>query len=154
MGVLSLQGANPARESRERGRAHALSPIFFRKRRSVAGPINSRLVRWMAEAKSEPCNRRRRRGHFVAGLLSLRAERDMSRHGCPMEAETLAGFEPVLRTQARRLIGPRLRKVLASSDLLQETLLIAVQRFATISGRPSPQVLAWLLRSMRFRLMR
>jgi RNA polymerase sigma factor (sigma-70 family) len=44
--------------------------------------------------------------------------------------------------------------VLASSDLLQETLSIAVGRFAELSGRPARQVLAWLLRSMQFRLMR
>jgi RNA polymerase sigma-70 factor (ECF subfamily) len=44
--------------------------------------------------------------------------------------------------------------VLASSDLLQETLAIAVRRFAELSGRPARQVLAWLLRSMQFRLMR
>jgi RNA polymerase sigma-70 factor (ECF subfamily) len=44
--------------------------------------------------------------------------------------------------------------VLASSDLLQETFSIAVRRFAELSGRPARQVLAWLLRSMQFRLMR
>jgi RNA polymerase sigma-70 factor (ECF subfamily) len=44
--------------------------------------------------------------------------------------------------------------MLASSDLLQETLSIAVRRFAELSGRPARQVLAWLLRSMQFRLMR
>jgi RNA polymerase sigma-70 factor, ECF subfamily len=66
----------------------------------------------------------------------------------------LAGFEPILRTRARRLIGARLRQVVGSSDLLQETLLIAVRRFAEISGRPPRQVLAWLLQTMRFRLMR
>ena len=66
----------------------------------------------------------------------------------------LAGYEPVLRDRARRLIGPRLRPILAPSDLMQETLLIAVRRLAEVSGRPSRQVLAWLLRTMRFRLMR
>src|SRR5437763_923122 len=106
------------------------------------------------EAGSDPCNRRRRRGHFLAGILPPPPERDMSRHRGPIEAETLAVFEPVLRTQARRLIGPRLRPLLASSDLLQETLSIAVRRFAELSGRPARQVLAWLLRSMQFRLMR
>ncbi len=66
----------------------------------------------------------------------------------------LAGYEPVLRDHARKLIGPRLRPILAPSDLMQETLLIAVRRLAEVSGRPSRQVLAWLLRTMRFRLMR
>jgi RNA polymerase sigma factor (sigma-70 family) len=66
----------------------------------------------------------------------------------------LTGFEPVLRDRARRLIGPRLRPILAPSDLMQETLLIAVRRLSEVTGRPSRQVLAWLLRTMRFRLMR
>ena len=66
----------------------------------------------------------------------------------------LAGYEPALRDHARRLIGPRLRPILAPSDLMQETLLIAVRRLAEVSGRPSRLVLAWLLRTMRFRLMR
>lgn len=69
-------------------------------------------------------------------------------------APDLAGYEPVLRDHARRMIGPRLRAILAPSDLMQETLLIAVRRLAEVSGRPSRQVLAWLLRTMRFRLMR
>jgi RNA polymerase sigma-70 factor (ECF subfamily) len=68
--------------------------------------------------------------------------------------DELARFEPVLRARARRLIGARLRPLLASSDLLQETLSIGVRRFAELSGRPARQVLAWLLRSMEFRLMR
>jgi RNA polymerase sigma-70 factor, ECF subfamily len=66
----------------------------------------------------------------------------------------LSRFEPILRARAHRLIGARLRHVLGPSDLLQETLMIAVRRFAEISGRPPRQVLAWLLRSMQFRLMR
>jgi RNA polymerase sigma-70 factor, ECF subfamily len=77
----------------------------------------------------------------------------MSQPG-PSGADELARFEPLLRARARRLIGPRLRPVLASSDLLQETLSIAVRRFAELSGRPARQVLAWLLRSMQLRLMR
>ena len=44
--------------------------------------------------------------------------------------------------------------MLGSSDLLQETLLIAVRRFAQLSGRPPRLVLAWLQRSMQYRLMR
>jgi len=60
----------------------------------------------------------------------------------------------VLRDHARRLIGPRLRPILAPSDLMQETMLIAVRRVAEVTGRPSRQVLAWLLQTMRFRLMR
>ena len=56
--------------------------------------------------------------------------------------------------RARRLIGARLRHVLGSSDLLQETLLIAVRRFEELWGGHARQVLAWLLKSMQFRLMR
>jgi RNA polymerase sigma-70 factor (ECF subfamily) len=75
-------------------------------------------------------------------------------HLGPSQANELARFEPVLRARARRLIGARLRHLLGSSDLLQDTLLIAVRRFEELSGRPPRQVLAWLLRSMQFRLMR
>src|SRR4051812_44136599 len=70
------------------------------------------------------------------------------------QAGEFAQFEPALRARARQLIGARLGRVLGPSDLIQETLLIAVRRFAALSGRPARQVLAWLLRSMRFRLMR
>jgi RNA polymerase sigma-70 factor (ECF subfamily) len=56
--------------------------------------------------------------------------------------------------RARLLIGERLRHLVGPSDLLQETLLVAVRRFADVSGRPPRQMLAWLLRSMQFRLMR
>lgn len=69
------------------------------------------------------------------------------------EADDLARFESVLRDRAHRLIGPGLRPVLDTSDLLQETLLIAVRRFAELSGRPARQVLAWLLKAMQLRLM-
>ena len=81
-------------------------------------------------------------------------ERVVIHHPGPSRADELARFEPVLRARARRLIGTRLRPVLASSDLLQETFSIAVRRFAELSDRPARQVLAWLLRSMQFRLMR
>lgn len=69
-------------------------------------------------------------------------------------ADELARFEPVLRDRAHRLIGPRLRPMVAPSDLIQEISLIAVRRFAEIAGRPPRMVLAWLLRSMQYRLMR
>lgn len=75
-------------------------------------------------------------------------------HPEPSQAAELARFEPVLRAQACRLIGPRLRALVGPSDLLQETLLIAVRRYAELSGRPPRLVLAWLLKSMQFRLMR
>jgi RNA polymerase sigma-70 factor (ECF subfamily) len=72
----------------------------------------------------------------------------------PRDADQLAHFEPVLRARACRLIGPKLRPMVGPSDLLQETLLSAVRRFEELSGRPPRLVLAWLLRSMQFRLMR
>ena len=79
---------------------------------------------------------------------------DVDEIGARGPVPDLAGYEPLLRDRARRLIGPRLRPILAPSDLMQETLLIAVRRLAEVSGRPSRQVLAWLMRTMRFRLMR
>src|SRR5262249_47789026 len=81
-------------------------------------------------------------------------ERVVIHHPEPSRVDELARFEPVLRARARRLIGPSLRPVLASSDRLQETPAIAGRRFAELSGRPARLVLAWLLRSMQFRLMR
>lgn len=59
-----------------------------------------------------------------------------------------------MRDKAHGLIGPGLGRLVASSDLLQETLLIAVKKFAAISGRPRRQVLLWLNRIMRYRLLR
>jgi RNA polymerase sigma factor (sigma-70 family) len=63
-------------------------------------------------------------------------------------------YVPQLRARARGLIGPKLHRFVTSSDLLQETLLVAVKKFATISGRPPRQVLAWLHQIMQYRLLR
>src|SRR5262249_9491901 len=81
-------------------------------------------------------------------------ERLVIHHPGPSQAGELARFEPILRARARRLIGARLRPVLASSDLLQGTLAIAVRRFPRPSGRPGRQALARLLRAVQCRLMR
>lgn len=66
----------------------------------------------------------------------------------------LAACEDALRGRARRLVGPRLRRIVAPSDLLQDTMLIAVRRFAKISGMPRRQAMAWLATAMRHRLSR
>ena len=70
------------------------------------------------------------------------------------ETDRLAAFVPQLRARAHGLIGPKLNQFVAPSDLLQETLLIAVRNFAAVSGRPSRQVLAWLSQVMHYRLLR
>ncbi len=66
----------------------------------------------------------------------------------------LAACEDALREQARRLVGPRLRRLVAPSDLFQDTMVIAVRRFAEVSRMPPRRAMAWLTRAMRFRLMR
>lgn len=66
----------------------------------------------------------------------------------------LAACEDALRARARRLVGPRLRRLVAPSDLLQDTMLIAVRRYAEISRMPPRQAMAWLSQTMRFRLLR
>lgn len=75
---------------------------------------------------------------------------------CPRQGEPdgLAAYVPQLRARAHGLIGPKLNQFVAPSDLLQETLLIAVRNFSAVSGRPSRQVLAWLSQVMRHRLLR
>jgi RNA polymerase sigma factor (sigma-70 family) len=73
------------------------------------------------------------------------------RHG---ETAELAGFAPQLHVKAHRLIGPKLRAFVAPSDLLQETLLVAVKKLSVISGRPRRDMLAWLNRIMQYRLLR
>lgn len=81
--------------------------------------------------------------------IALEASRDRS------ETERgLAEFEPELHRRARRLIGPRLRLIVAPSDLVQETLLIGVRRLSAIAGRPRREILGWLSQTMRFRVMR
>jgi RNA polymerase sigma-70 factor (ECF subfamily) len=70
------------------------------------------------------------------------------------EPPELTDFAPELRARAHGLIGPKLRPLVASSDLLQETLLVAVKKFAAISGRSRREVLAWLNQIMRHRLLR
>ena len=72
----------------------------------------------------------------------------------PVEATELAELAPRLRRSAHRLIGPKLRAVVASSDLLQETLLVAVKKYSAVSGRPPRVMLAWLNRIMRFQLLK
>src|SRR3954471_13172782 len=68
------------------------------------------------------------------------------------DADELATFMPQLRAKARSLIGPRLRPLVGSSDLLQETLLAAARNLAALSGRPRREVLGWLNQVMLYRL--
>jgi RNA polymerase sigma-70 factor (ECF subfamily) len=70
------------------------------------------------------------------------------------DVDELATFMPQLRARARNLIGPKLRPLVGSSDLLQETLLAAVRDFAALSGRPGREILAWLNQAMMYRLLR
>jgi RNA polymerase sigma-70 factor (ECF subfamily) len=51
------------------------------------------------------------------------------------------------------MLGPKLRRVVESSDLIQDTLLIAIQRLSVLRGRPPAQVLSWLFQAMRFKLL-
>lgn len=69
------------------------------------------------------------------------------------EAPDLAHFAPRLHANARNLIGPKLRPYVAPSDLLQETLLVACEKLTAIAGRERGEVLAWLMRVMRYRLL-
>jgi len=66
----------------------------------------------------------------------------------------LGARERALLRQARRLIGPRLGRLVAPSDLFQDTMLIAVTQSAKISQMPPGRAMAWLKGTMRFRLMR
>lgn len=59
-----------------------------------------------------------------------------------------------LKLQARRWIGPKLRVHVASSDLIQETLAYTLERLSQLVGRPRHEVYRWMIRAMRYRLMR
>lgn len=83
-------------------------------------------------------------------------QRPLPRVPDPSESNSKAGFKqylPFLRHRARKMIGPKLRRVVGSSDLIQDTLLVAIQRLSVLRGRPPAQVLSWLFQAMRFKLL-
>ena len=51
------------------------------------------------------------------------------------------------------MLGPKLRRVVNSSDLIQDTLLVAIQRLSLLRGLPPAQVFTWLIQTMQFKLM-
>lgn len=59
-----------------------------------------------------------------------------------------------LKLQARRWIGPKLRGQVGSSDLIQETLAHTIERLSQLVGRPRHQVYRWMIRAMKYRLLR
>jgi RNA polymerase sigma-70 factor (ECF subfamily) len=83
----------------------------------------------------------------------LVTDTDMPLRSRRAESHELGTLVDTLKAKARRLIGPRLRVILGSSDLTQEALLVAVRKFAMISGRPRREVLGWLYGIMRMRIL-
>lgn len=59
------------------------------------------------------------------------------------------GFHiPWLRSRAHRFMGPALRRVTSTSELVQSTLVVAVKKFARIAECPEPVVRGWLATTM------
>jgi RNA polymerase sigma-70 factor (ECF subfamily) len=58
--------------------------------------------------------------------------------------EDLERYRVLLHLKARHQLDPRLQGKLDASDVVQETLLLAHQKFSQFRGRSEPQLVAWL----------
>lgn len=57
-----------------------------------------------------------------------------------------------LKASARRMIGSRMRERMDSSDLVQDTLLVTVSKFAEILEKPQSVIYYWMLGVMKHRV--
>lgn len=64
------------------------------------------------------------------------------------------GIRQRLKAQARRWMGRRVRGRLGSSDLIQETFAYSVGRLSEWLGKPKHEVYRWMIRVMKYRLLR
>lgn len=58
-----------------------------------------------------------------------------------------------LRLKASRLIGKKLRPGLVTSDLMQETLVVALKNVSDLLGKPKRHVYRWMIEVMRRRVL-
>ena len=65
---------------------------------------------------------------------------------------SIESYRDDLKSSARRMIGPRMRERLDSSDLVQETLLVTVSKLSDIVGKPQKVVFQWMLGVMKHRV--
>ena len=66
--------------------------------------------------------------------------------------QTMESHRKNLKFSARRMIGPKLRERLDSSDLVQETLLVTVSKISEVVGKPEKVVFRWMIGVMKHRL--
>ena len=59
-------------------------------------------------------------------------------------AKLMDEFRPTLRAEARQSLDPNLRKRADESDIVQRTLLTAVEEFASFRGDTDAELRAWL----------
>ena len=65
---------------------------------------------------------------------------------------SIGTYRDDLKSSARRMIGPRMRERLDSSDLVQETLLVSVTKLSDIVGKPQKVVFQWMIGVMKHRV--
>ena len=65
---------------------------------------------------------------------------------------SIGTYRDELKSSARRMIGPRMRERLDSSDLVQETLLVSVTKLSDIVGKPQKVVFQWMIGVMKHRV--
>ena len=65
-------------------------------------------------------------------------------HNEGFRPEDLERYRVFLHLKARHKLDPRLQGKLDASDVVQETLLHAHQKFSQFRGRSEPQLVAWL----------
>lgn len=65
---------------------------------------------------------------------------------------SIGSYRDDLKSSARRMIGPRMRERLDSSDLVQETLLVTVSKLSDIIGKPQKVVFQWMIGVMKHRV--
>lgn len=72
----------------------------------------------------------------------------------PLSESEMIFYRESLKKNARAMLGRKLRQRLASSDLVQETLMVTVMNLASVVGRPKRAVYHWMISVMRHRVLK
>ena len=70
-----------------------------------------------------------------------------------MNSSGFASCREHLRKQAHQWIGPVLRRRVDTSDLVQETIVYTIGKYAQLLGKSKREIYRWMVSVMKYRLM-